>query len=570
MNKERVYDIVIHGAGPVGCVSALLAHRLGFSVLLIDKGEATTYRGNAHYLNAYSLELLHQCGLDLPYLLSRRTNDSYAYSMAYGSSLSHLNYCVDLMRQPQVQQRYRRTGQFSGAANIPLAFVYAELLRILKKNKIPVLWSSQMATLDTNTGCCTVACTQQLHTFYFKYLLACDGVNSRVRTLCGIKLKKNHFQCFLNVGLDAHFENQLQHQALLYWVFHPLTPACFVMHSLTENQNIQIPVFAHQSKSDFEDPLFLRQYVRAVIGVDSIPFEITSTSFWTVNTFCLEQLAQDERVFFLGDSAHSCIPAGGLGLNCGLHDAANLVWKLKASKEESGLLASYQSERQFVAAASVRKSEENFRDFKAAAVQFGLPILSERQHQWLKRPYQWLQSSGLHAAASSVYHKVSKALFQVPWQPRSFEKQLQKTLRHFDGMDYHLGYNYRDRTFSLSPVAGTSNQSVAQSCHAGSLWFNQHIKQMDQSDWNLNWNYGRWSVFVFISNFKPYDPVESVDFYLVGRDFIVEGDIGFKQGLLIIRPDRIIDFVGELTLFHQDKQSIFKKMNQYEEVFFET
>jgi 2-polyprenyl-6-methoxyphenol hydroxylase-like FAD-dependent oxidoreductase len=54
------------------------------------------------------------------------------------------------------------------------------------------------------------------------------------------------------------------------------------------------------------------------------------------------------RVFLAGDAAHVHSPAGGLGMNTGLQDAANLGWKLAAASNgwaPDGLLDSYHSER---------------------------------------------------------------------------------------------------------------------------------------------------------------------------------------------------------------------------------
>jgi hypothetical protein len=54
------------------------------------------------------------------------------------------------------------------------------------------------------------------------------------------------------------------------------------------------------------------------------------------------------RVFLAGDAAHVHSPAGGMGMNTGLQDAANLGWKLAAAVHGRGgdrLLDSYQDER---------------------------------------------------------------------------------------------------------------------------------------------------------------------------------------------------------------------------------
>ncbi|MGI5198014.1 FAD-dependent monooxygenase [Streptomyces sp. CA-288835] len=65
------------------------------------------------------------------------------------------------------------------------------------------------------------------------------------------------------------------------------------------------------------------------------------------------------RVFLAGDAAHVHTPAGGMGMNTGLQDAANLSWKLAATLKGYGpadLLDTYQAERHPVGKAVLRSS----------------------------------------------------------------------------------------------------------------------------------------------------------------------------------------------------------------------
>ncbi len=65
------------------------------------------------------------------------------------------------------------------------------------------------------------------------------------------------------------------------------------------------------------------------------------------------------RVFLAGDAAHVHSPAGGQGMNIGLHDAANLSWKLAAAVRgwaPDGLLDTYHDERHPVGRMVVRGS----------------------------------------------------------------------------------------------------------------------------------------------------------------------------------------------------------------------
>ncbi|MBB5857499.1 FAD-dependent monooxygenase [Amycolatopsis umgeniensis] len=61
---------------------------------------------------------------------------------------------------------------------------------------------------------------------------------------------------------------------------------------------------------------------------------------------------REGRVFLAGDAAHGQMPIGGQALNLGLHDAANLGWKLAAQVRggaPAGLADSYDDERRPVA-----------------------------------------------------------------------------------------------------------------------------------------------------------------------------------------------------------------------------
>lgn len=65
------------------------------------------------------------------------------------------------------------------------------------------------------------------------------------------------------------------------------------------------------------------------------------------------------RVFLAGDAAHVHSPAGGMGMNTGLQDAANLGWKLAAAVQGRGddrLLDTYQAERHPVGEMVLRMS----------------------------------------------------------------------------------------------------------------------------------------------------------------------------------------------------------------------
>ncbi len=110
-------------------------------------------------------------------------------------------------------------------------------------------------------------------------------------------------------------------------------------------------VFAWDRRGDVSDdtPLDLEE-VRAITK------RALGTDFGMHDARWLSRFHSDERqaphyrvgrVFLAGDAAHVHSPAGGMGMNTGLQDAANLSWKLAAVLRGApdALLDTYQAER---------------------------------------------------------------------------------------------------------------------------------------------------------------------------------------------------------------------------------
>lgn len=88
------------------------------------------------------------------------------------------------------------------------------------------------------------------------------------------------------------------------------------------------------------------------------PYELDTKSVYWSTKYCIQQLlaerysALDNRVFILGDAAHTHSPKAGMGLNMGVQDAYNLAWKLAAVVNKEAkvhILATYELERRPIA-----------------------------------------------------------------------------------------------------------------------------------------------------------------------------------------------------------------------------
>lgn len=103
------------------------------------------------------------------------------------------------------------------------------------------------------------------------------------------------------------------------------------------------------------------------LGLPAVDFEVLSISQWILNASVVSDYRSAGGLIFLaGDAAHLVPPWGALGLNTGIQDVQNLVWKLAlAVKEGDGTpaharLDTYGEERRPIAQHVARGSLNNF------------------------------------------------------------------------------------------------------------------------------------------------------------------------------------------------------------------
>lgn len=114
--------------------------------------------------------------------------------------------------------------------------------------------------------------------------------------------------------------------------------------------------------------------IRETLKISGLKIELLSVSHWYVNSVVAERFrSRGGKVFLVGDAAHRIPPWGALGLNTGLQDVQNLVWKLamalktggstpEKQREYDALLDTYEEERRSIALRVAHSSLSNLRN----------------------------------------------------------------------------------------------------------------------------------------------------------------------------------------------------------------
>lgn len=361
--REIDVSVLIVGAGPVGLAAGILLAQQGIDAWIVERRDGPHQAPQAHVVNPRTLEICRALGVDMDAIRARATPAADGGRVRWVTTLAG----HELGSLP-----YER--QDDGVLDVtptPIANLSQHLFEPILLERLRRESRARLHRLHQWEGCepdeggvtSTVRDLARDVTYSIrsKYLLACDGAGSRVRARHGIELMgPERIQSFVMIHFEAALRPLVaERPAILYWVLDPTATGAFVAHEIDRTW-----VFMHpydpdaETLADFGEAR-CRAIVWRALGRDDVPLEVKTVSTWTMTAQVAERY-RSGRVFLLGDAAHRFPPSGGLGLNTGVQDAHNLVWKIRAVEEgraAPALLDTYEAERRPVAE---RNAEQSF------------------------------------------------------------------------------------------------------------------------------------------------------------------------------------------------------------------
>jgi hypothetical protein len=198
-----------------------------------------------------------------------------------------------------------------------------------------------------------------------RYLLVADGADSGIRQQLGIGLEgPQNIGHFINVYYRANLDRLVAHRpAVLYFTSEPGGRGVFQPLDGRDRWLSQIAYDGRaETRAEF-DAERCAQWIRKATGDPKQHPRILGIADWTMNATVAASYRQG-AAFLIGDSAHQLPPTGGFGLNTGVQDVHNLIWKLAYVLKDwadEALLDTYQVERKPVARFNADRALDNSR-----------------------------------------------------------------------------------------------------------------------------------------------------------------------------------------------------------------
>ncbi len=185
------------------------------------------------------------------------------------------------------------------------------------------------------------------------YLCAADGSRSTVRKQLGLSFEGLTYpDRFLLLPCEIDLTPIFPGLGPVNYIFDP-REWIIILH-LPGVVRIVFQIRPDEDEADVLNPTHIQARMRGLVG--DTPFRIKDTSIYSVHQRVAETFRVG-RVLLLGDAAHINNPAGGMGMNSGIHDAVNLADKLirVLAGEPEALLDQYASERRAWAVEKVQQ-----------------------------------------------------------------------------------------------------------------------------------------------------------------------------------------------------------------------
>lgn len=357
-------DVAIVGGGPVGLSAAIQLGKLGIACRLFEQNPATSFHPRGHVISGRTMEIFRTWGLEeavneaaLP--IERHAGIGFVESLT-GTEIGSIQTRGDEARdalersispslkrscpQDVLEPILREAAEKLESVNLRFGTRVTDITQ--SEEMVRLSWEDANGTSGHTTA---------------RYLIAADGARSFVRDALNVAMTGGSMGQQIGVYFKADLWEAVKSRPyLLWWVYNATTTGVLISLDGRYRWTYNFAYSAEESRHDYTEARCL-EILRAAIGDPSVEIKIENIMPWRMQARLIEQFRVG-RTFFAGDAAHPLPPTGGQGMNTGIADIHNLIWKLKLVLDglaPDTLLDTYDTERRPVAGFNVEQSARN-------------------------------------------------------------------------------------------------------------------------------------------------------------------------------------------------------------------
>lgn len=371
-------DLLIVGAGPAGLLSSIIATQLGLSHRVVEARSGLHMEPSAHVLKTHTMEVYRRIGI-AEAINAIATPVELQRCITWCDSVAGLIYGqLDLTGLKGAVPRFTAVSP-THSANLPQSslepILYQRARDVAGRDVVTFDVSFRGYEEDASGVTAILERASGEERVTARYLIGADGARSAVRRATGIQFEGPRVLAnFVAIHFRSDVRPLLERApGVLFFIRRQQREGFFIMHQPVGSQVFMLRFDPALEPFESFDARRCTQILHDALGCKH-PFEISTIDQWAMSAQVAETYRKG-RVVLVGDAAHRFPPTGGLGLNTGVEDVENLLWKLAAvirGKAAPALLDTHTLETRPIAIRNTQQSVLNHRRMEEVDAAIGL------------------------------------------------------------------------------------------------------------------------------------------------------------------------------------------------------